>query len=395
MASEKFQTLDEIFANPAYDDLLKLPKQDKPKAKYLDPEIEKFKEIVAWVEENGREPEKTPSMSTERTLFSRLKGIRTDENRREALKPFDTVGVLNSTSFEESKSMEDAEREELVKSRSTSIEDALTKMDKFFGTDPLGSLPDTDGIFDTSKLKKPQRPEKIGKRVPAKEFSIYEPMFKKVQAEITNGSRKLIPFKNYEVLPHHYYVYNGVLGYIESIYGHFTRSDGRENAHMRIIYENGTEADVLTLGFAASMYGKGGKIVTDIEEDYTFIPDEENVVTGSVYVLKSLSTNPTVANMENLYKVGVTKGSVKKRIANAERESTYLYGPVEVVADAKVVNIEAHALENALHKALAEFRVDAVLQGPNSIEFTPREWFQVPFSVIEDTINKIVTKLQQ
>jgi len=395
MASEKFQTLDEIFGNPAYDDLLKIPKIDKPKAKYLDPEIEKFKEIVSWVEENSREPEKTPSMSAERTLYSRLKGIRSDKNRREALKPFDTVGVLNSNPVEEPKSMDDAEREELVKSHSTSIESALAKMDKFFGSDPLGALPDTDGIFDTSKLKKTKRPEKIGKRVPAKEFSIYEPMFKRVQADLTSGARKLTPFKNYEVLPHHYYVYNGILGYVESIYGHFVGSDGQKNSHMRIIYENGTEADVLTRGFGASMYGRDGKIVTDLEEDYTFIPDKENVVTGSVYVLRSLSTNPEVANMENLYKVGVTKGSVKKRIANAERESTYLYAPVQVVADAKVVNIEAYALENALHKALAEFKVDTVLQGPNGIEFTPREWFKVPFSVIEDTINKIVAKLQQ
>ncbi len=37
-----------------------------------------------------------------------------------------------------------------------------------------------------------------------------------------------------------------------------------------------------------------------------------------------------------LHKIGVTKGSVQQRIANAENEPTYLLAPVKVVAEFEI-----------------------------------------------------------
>lgn len=389
MNNETYRSLDDVFKDPEFTLIVGNP-LEKQKIQHLNPDIEKFKEIVSWVEENGREPKKTPGLSKERTLFSRLKGIRNDDNRIEALRPFDTVGILPVSDSKNATPATDAVATIVP---IESIDDVFADMAGLLGDDPLGGLVDVDGFFDTSKVKKPERPDEVGKRVPSKEFSIYEPLFKKVQSELASGARKLIPFKNYEVLPHHYYVYNGVLGYIESISDEFTRTDGRKNAHMRIIYENGTEADILTLGFAASMYGKRGRIVTELEEDYTFIPDEENVVTGYIYVLRSKSANPDITGIKNLYKIGFTEVDVNKRISNAENESTYLYAPVEVVTQFAVVNVNARSVETALHHALNDFQLQVEIAGPNGKMITPREWFVIPFEDIKLTIEKLIASL--
>ena len=96
--SRKIRSLDDIFNDPAADELLDQPK--KVPVTY-DPEIEKFKEIENWVKEhNGKEPEKTTDLSRlgERKLASRLKGIREDPERLEFLKPYEKLGLLKNTS---------------------------------------------------------------------------------------------------------------------------------------------------------------------------------------------------------------------------------------------------------------------------------------------------------
>lgn len=40
-------------------------------------------------------------------------------------------------------------------------------------------------------------------------FAKYVPLFKQVQADIASGKRQLRPFKNYEILLHHFYVLKG------------------------------------------------------------------------------------------------------------------------------------------------------------------------------------------
>ncbi|PKX60390.1 GIY-YIG nuclease family protein, partial [Latilactobacillus sakei] len=96
-----------------------------------------------------------------------------------------------------------------------------------------------------------------------------------------------------------------------------------------------------------------------------------------------------------LYKVGFTTGSVQTRIANAENESTYLYGPVQLVGEIKVVNLQAEALETALHHALAQYQLDVDITAANGRIVKPREWFVVDLDIIQDVVQRIVTRLQE
>jgi hypothetical protein len=114
------------------------------------------------------------------------------------------------------------------------------------------------------------------------------------------------------------------------------------------------------------------------------------VQTGYIYVLRSLSDNPFIAeNRSVIHKIGVTGDDVKKRVANAKKDSTYLLADVEIVATFKLSNINRTKLEALLHKFFDNARLDVELKDRFGIPVQPREWFFVPLSAIEEVIEKI------
>ena len=399
--SRPIRSLNDIFNDPAADELLIKPKK---KQVTYDPEVEKFKEIVNWVKEhNGKEPEKTTDISRlgERKLASRLKGIREDPERIYLLKPYDKLGLLK----QEDQNVSLKEKVSHEKMTFNSLDDILNDDSALF--DNSGQSLNSK-LFDTGSLnafKKSQEnvAKNKSKRKTMDDFNKYRPMFKKVQAELTSGKRHLVRYGNNKLKLHGFYVLKGQLIYIESIGSEFknnNRSDTDTDARLHVIYDNGTENFPLRNGLIASLYGSrqrggGGKIVTEPDDKFEFGADDQ--ITGYVYVLKSLSNNVDVKRIQEdhpLYKVGFTSGTVERRIANAENESTYLYGPVKVIAEYQVINLNPEALETALHHALSQYRLDVDIKAANGKIIHPREWFVVDFDTINDLINEIIEKLQ-
>lgn len=399
--SRPIRSLDDIFNDPAANELLAKPKK---KQVTYDPEVEKFKEIENWVKEhNGKEPEKTTDLSRlgERKLASRLKGIREDPERLELLKPYDELDLLKT----ENKDVSLKEKVSQEKKTFNSLDDILSDDSALFDN---SSQSLNSKLFDTGSLnayKKSQEnvAKNKSKRKTMDDFNKYRPMFKKVQAELTSGKRHLVRYGNNKLKLHGFYVLKGQLMYIESIGSEFknnNRSDTDTDARLHVIYDNGTENFPLRNGLIASLYGSkqrggGGKIVTEPDDKFEFGEDDQ--ITGYIYVLKSLSNNADVKRIQEdhpLYKVGFTSGTVERRIANAENESTYLYGPVKVVTEYQVINLNPEALETALHHALYQYRLEVDIRAANGKIIHPREWFIVDLETINDIINEIMSKLQ-
>lgn len=399
--SRPIRSLNDIFNDPAADELLIKPKK---KQVTYDPEVEKFKEIENWVKKhNGKEPEKTTDLSRlgERKLASRLKGIREAPERIELLKPYDKLGLLK----QEDQNVSLKEKVSKEKMSFNSLDDILNDNSILF--DNSGSTLNSK-LFDTGSLNKykklqENKPENKSRRKAMEGFSKYKPLFEEVQKDLTSGRRHLARYENNKLQLHHFYVLNGQLLYIESIGSEFknkTRSEADTDARLHVIYENGTENYPLRNGLIASLYGSRkrgvyGKAVTEPDDKFEFSADDQ--VTGYVYVLKSLSNNADVKRIQEdhpLYKVGFTSGTVERRIANAENESTYLYGPVKVVAEYQVINLNPEALETALHHALAQYRLDVDIRAGNGKIIHPREWFIVDLNTINNLISQIISKLQ-
>ena len=164
---------------------------------------------------------------------------------------------------------------------------------------------------------------------------------------------------------------------------------------MHVVYENGTEnKNLLFRSLASSLYAKErhGRMVTDVVDTNTVAESfGMEYTTGYIYVLQSLSNNPAISGMKNLYKIGFTSGEVSDRIANASNEVTYLNAPVHVVLSAQIQNVSAQKIERTLHHAFSDKQV--VFQDGDFVK--ANEWFIVPLEEIENKINEIVAGLQK
>ena len=87
-----FKNLNDIFNDSDFENLIA---PLKPKKKMVtDHEVEKFIEIVDWMRENnGHEPQKSRDIK-ERSLYSRLNGIRKSPDSIRKLEPYDEFGLL-------------------------------------------------------------------------------------------------------------------------------------------------------------------------------------------------------------------------------------------------------------------------------------------------------------
>ncbi|MFM7219083.1 MAG: GIY-YIG nuclease family protein [Nodosilinea sp.] len=104
-------------------------------------------------------------------------------------------------------------------------------------------------------------------------------------------------------------------------------------------------------------------------------------------MLRSQSEDPFIQQHRSIiHKIGVTGGDVKKRVANAKKDPTYLLADVEIVAEFKLINIDRTKLEALLHKFFDSARLDVKLEDRFGIPLNrstaglePRRWY-LPYS---------------
>jgi hypothetical protein len=384
---KKKLTLDDIFND---DDFGLLDSKIKTSTVKTDEDrlVDSFEEINVFIDKNKREPSQA-SMS-EYGLMAKLKNFRENEQQKVILKPYDRHDLLGYVEMEKQ-----------------SIEDILSEDDE------LGLL-DTDKDLEIFKFKHTPKPEDraesdfVAQRKPMKEkdFLKYEEMFQKVHKEIKEGKRKILSFKNIEKNLHigNFYLMNGVMLFLESANlkqeeweqksGNRLRVEGRT----RTVFENGTFSNMLYRSLGKQIQ-KDGKLITNtldnIEQDLfinTGLVKEEDIQSGWIYVLKTKSTNKELSEIKDLYKIGFASISVDERIKNARHEATYLFADVQKVAAYNVYNLNADRLENLLHRFFAHACLDIDLFTEKGQRLNPREWFVVPFEIIEETIQLIINE---
>jgi hypothetical protein len=386
MSSKKKISLDDIFNDDDFGLLDAKAKTSNVKSEE-DRLIDSFEEINTFYDKNGREP--NASSMSEYGLLAKLKNFRQDEEKKKIAKPFDRYNLLGEVDIEK-----------------TTIEDIMNDDD--FG------LLDTDkdlSIFKYKNIPKPdERAESdfVAQRRPLKEkdFQPYELMFQKVHQEIKEGKRKIRPFHNIEknLQIGNFYIVEGIMLYLESAdleqeqrelkSGNRVRIDGRT----RTIFENGTYSNMLFRSLGKQIQ-KDGKLITntyEATENELFVNAnlvmEEDVQTGWIYVLKSKSTNPKIASISDLYKIGFSSTPINERIKNAANEATYLFADVVKVSSYACYNRNADKLEQLLHRFFASACLDIDLFNEKGQRLNPREWFVVPFDIIEEAIELILNE---
>ena len=349
--------------------------------------IDSFEDINVFFEKNKREPF-TATMS-EYSLYARLKEFRSNERTKSILKAFDRFNLLGEVALK------------------------IKSIDTILNDDEFGLL-DNEGDASIFEFKyAPKGPSRanadyVAQRnsISEKEFKKYEIMFQQVHKDLKEGKRKLLDFSNAEdnLIEGNFYLVDGILAYLEVSKAEKVLKENKSGDRMRIegrtvtIFENGTVSNMLFRSLGKAIH-KNGKIITNTNEDMynqlqqnSGVVGEEDIQSGWIYVLKSKSENPELKNLKNLYKIGFSKHPIKDRIKNASKEATYLFSDVEIIASYNCYSLNVQTFENLLHRFFAEACLDIDLYDKSGNRFIPREWFNVPLTVIDEVINLILNQ---
>jgi len=241
-----------------------------------------------------------------------------------------------------------------------------------------------------------KKPDYVAQHKLCENFQDYRPLFAKVHRELKQGLRSLVKITKTATLTEgRFYYVSGQMLLLDKIGELKKSSNFLPDARTRCIYENGTESDILLQTLRKNVVGDGYAISELQEEsDSKFFNNadivQDDTVTGYVYVLSSLSDDPAVKAEKNLYKIGFTTQSVEQRIANAEKDPTYLMAPVKIVATYKVVNMNSQKFEDLIHQLLMSVQFQVYVYDEQGIQHQPQEWFVVPLPVVDVIIQKIM-----
>ncbi|MES3040392.1 MAG: GIY-YIG nuclease family protein [Pseudomonadota bacterium] len=239
--------------------------------------------------------------------------------------------------------------------------------------------------------------EDIADRTPCTDFARFKPLFEEAKAGLKTGLWQTKPYiRNAGIEVGDYFVVGGQVVYVaETLEGGKTQ-DGRDNPRLRVIYDNETEADLLLRSLSRSLYPDGdtpvGRRLINVDDGPLFgsVVEPDDIESGTIYVLRSLSSHPfVVAHRELIHKIGVTGGEVERRIAGASKDATYLLADVEVVATYKLHNLNRSKLESLFHRLFGAAQLDLTIEDRFGNPVKPREWFLVPLQVIDEAVEHI------
>lgn len=396
---DKDKVLDEIFSN---DPLGLLEVRAAYNARRTPDErlLASFEEINGFVDANGRKPSPNAANVGEYQLYSRLKSIQDDPEKVEMLWDSDRHFLLDKADENVLHEPEQVYKAGRPKGEIKSLDDILSD-------DSLDILSkDDEGLFDfkhTPKDFERASADFVARRRPCRDFDKYEEAFRQVQKDLKEGKRRLIAFKQETLRPGDYYVHNGVLLFLESVEfekevqeynsGRRARVDGRT----RTIFENGTESRMLyrslykvILANGQSVTRNSGEVNEKFTETFNSVSDED-VESGYIYVLRSKSSDKRLSSIKNLHKIGFSRTEIPERLKNAEREPTYLMSNVEYVVGWKCFNMNPQKFEHLVHTFFGSSCLEIDVFDENGSRHTPREWFIVPFGVIEQAVELIIS----
>ncbi|MEZ6235086.1 MAG: GIY-YIG nuclease family protein [Phycisphaerales bacterium] len=339
-----------------------------------------FEEIERFVEQHRR----LPQHGEDRDIFERLYAVRLDRLRRSpqcraVLKDHDPRGILG-----------------------TALDASNASADELDDAQLRAELGDLVAENDVSRLVHVRSHEdrkaavEVAQRTPCADFDTFRPIFEQVQRELDAKVRRTVPFEHqgwFDVGD--LFILDGQMVYVASVGEVIEKDFGREDSRLRIIFDNGTESNMLLRSLQRALYkSESGRRILLPDGNavtlFTGVQEEGDLKSGTIYVLRSRSDHPFVKEHRAvLHKIGVTGGNVKARIGNAKKDPTYLLADVEVVAEYKLANVSRKALEALLHKVFAAARLDMQLKDRFGSRVEPREWFLLPLTVIDEAIERI------
>jgi hypothetical protein len=342
-----------------------------------------FEEIQRFADQHGRAPQHGEGRDIfERLYATRLDRLRALEECRSLLAPLDHQGLLGVAKDGGAAPAEDMDDDELL----AELEGAAGATD----------ITDLRHVRATAEKR---AAEEIANRERCEDFDRFKPLFEHVQRDLANGvrtSRQFVKdagFLKADINAGQFFILGGQTAYVAEVGESFKAPNGETDARLRVIYSNGTESDLLLRSLQRALYkDEAGRRITEPVAGPLFAGQNEDgdQASGIIYVLRSKSDDPVVAANRNLlHKIGVTGGSVERRIANARLDPTFLMADVEIIATYELYNINRNRLENLIHRIFGPARLDVEIKDRFGNAIVPREWFLVPLFIVDEAVERI------
>jgi hypothetical protein len=331
-----------------------------------------FEEINRFIDRHQRTPGETdkPSVS-EQSLKMRLAGLLNKTDIHKQIRPHDRHKLLP----------QDKMTEPQMLSEILALDDDLLTTSQ-------------DDIFSLVHVQPTvAKTDKVSSRRSCKEYEQFKPLFDQCAREINEGTRKTKRFSNeQEIDAGDFFILNGVMVYVAEV-GEMHTRNGKKNARLRLIFDNGTEGNNLLRSLATELYkDTNGRRVTTTDAGPLFDVQIEDgdTATGLLYVVKSLSEDLEISKLDGLlHKIGFTSGKMEVRIQNAKDDPTFLMAPVHPVTTYTLYNIDKVKLEHLLHNFFSDARLNIEITDRFGKKVKPREWFLLPIEVIAEAISRL------
>ena len=243
-----------------------------------------FEDIQRFVEEHGR----FPQHGEDRDIFERLYAVRLDRIRalqecRAAVASIDNQGLLG---------------DQLLADASDQVElddDALLAA--------LGVEAERTDITELRHVRaaaEKQAAEEVANRSRCEDFATFKPLFEQVQKDLDDGIRVTRPFEmKAEIAPGRFFIVGGQKAYVVDMGEIDITAQGRTDARLRVIFDNGTESNMLMRSLQRALNkDEAGRRITERVAGPLFAdhPEEGDEASGTIYVLRSKSTIPWSRN---------------------------------------------------------------------------------------------------
>lgn len=347
--------------------------------------ISGFEEIIHFYDEH----KKVPSNTADADIFERIYAVRLAQLKE---------------SDEAKKLLGDSDQHGLLSDSDDGNDDVASLEDDDLLAELGIELEDEENILILKNVRTQQErkeTELVGRQKVCEDFAVFEPLFDQIQKELETGLRYTKRYgKNNVLEKNDWFILNGLLVFIAEISEYFETSDGHLDARTRLIYSNGTESNILMRSLTKSLYkDEAGRriLITNnagplfVKENMPKLENEVEIQSGSIYVLRSLSSNLFIQeHRQVIHKIGVTTNKVNKRITDAKNNPTYLLADVELVVSYAIPeNIVPYKLEKLIHKVLQSAQLDISIEDRFGKFVKPKEWFLVPIDVINEIIEYI------
>lgn len=342
-----------------------------------------FEDILRFHQTHGR----APRHGEDGDIFERLYAVRLEQLRRlpEAqtlLAGLDHVGLLSGATSARAE-VEDMDEDALLAELGVGVDtgDAINQND-------------ITVLRNVRSSTEKRAADEIGQHKRCLDFETFKPLFTDIQNDLKSGVRIGRRFKeDAEINKGEFYILGGQIAYVAEMAEQKQDEYGKWDARLRVIYSNGTESNILLRSLQKALYkDDAGRRVTEPDAGPLFAAESEegDIESGTIYVLRSQSSHPYIAeHRELIHKIGVTGGKVETRIAGADKDATYLLADVEVVATYKLHNLNRTKLENIFHRLFAAAQLDLTIADRFGNPVKPREWFLVPLHVIDKAVQHI------